>query len=303
MNTSGYRIVVGIDGSAASRAALDWAIQHARTRTDTDLALVHAWFATGTSGMLHIDDLDARRAAGQRILRDAERRARSSGETAVTVHLEHGAAATAIIDHARDADLIVVGSRSRGALGGLLLGSVSQAVVTRAAAPVAVINRTGAAEGGPIVVGVDDSTEARAALRWAAEHARRHAAPLKVVHAFQPHHLAGLLGIAKLQPDNAWRTEAARALAELVRAELGQLDGIALETVATQAGPAAGLLGAAAGASLVVLGTRGRGGAASVLLGSVSAEVLKKSRSPVVVIPPAHATPLPMATMTAEVTT
>lgn len=302
MNTSGYRVVVGIDGSAASRAALEWAMQHTEARTDAELVLVHAWLASGTSGVMHIDDLDAQRAAGQRILRDAERRARSSGRAAVAVHLEHGAAARAILDNARDTDLIVVGSRSRGALGGLLLGSVSREVVTRAASPVAVINHAWSADG-PIVVGVDDSTEARAALRWAAGHARRHGLPLKVVHAFQAHHLAGLLGIAKLQPDNAWRAEAARALVQLVREELGQLDGISLETVATQAGPAAGLLGAAAGASLVVLGTRGRGGAASVLLGSVSAEVLKKSRSPVVVIPPAHATLRPMATTTSEVTT
>jgi hypothetical protein len=73
-----------------------------------------------------------------------------------------------------------------------------------------------------VVVGVDDSDEARAALRWAAEQAPR-SARLKVVHAFQPRHLAGVFGIAKLQPDAQWRADAERWLAGIVKREVGDV--------------------------------------------------------------------------------
>jgi hypothetical protein len=75
-----------------------------------------------------------------------------------------------------------------------------------------------------VVVGVDDSEEARSALRWAAGEARLRSARLKVVHALQPHHLAGVFGFAKLQPDATWCVEARRWLAEVVREEIGDVD-------------------------------------------------------------------------------
>jgi nucleotide-binding universal stress UspA family protein len=139
---------------------------------------------------------------------------------------------------------------------------------------------------GTVVVGIDDSEEARAALRWAAEQARLRSAPLKVVHAFQPHHLAGVLGIAKLQPDAVWRTDATRWLDDVVREEIGDVVGdLELEPHAAQDGPAAAVLSAADGAALIVVGSRGRGATASALHGSVSSAVLRHAFCPVVVVP------------------
>jgi nucleotide-binding universal stress UspA family protein len=137
-----------------------------------------------------------------------------------------------------------------------------------------------------IVVGVDDSKEARSALRWAAEQARLRSAPLKVVHAFQPHHLAGVFGIAKLQPDSVWRADARRWLTDVVRKEIGDdFCDLELEPHAAQDGPAAALLAAAAGAALLVVGSRGRGATGSALHGSVSSVVLRHAPCPVVVVP------------------
>jgi nucleotide-binding universal stress UspA family protein len=136
-----------------------------------------------------------------------------------------------------------------------------------------------------VVVGVDDSDEGRAALRWAAEQSRLRSAPLKVVHAFQPNHLAGIIGFAKLQPDNEWQAQAERWLGETVKDEIGDASDLQIDLQAAQSGPAAAVLAAGDEATLIVVGSRGRGAASSTFLGSVSSAVLREARCPVVVVP------------------
>jgi nucleotide-binding universal stress UspA family protein len=290
-----YRIVVGVDGSPDARAALDWALETASVNPPARLDLVHVWSLPASDGMVGAERFDVLRGVGQRLLDEAEEHAaakRAAGHQ-VTTHLEYGAPAAGILARAEGAHLVVVGTRGRGRLRGALLGSVSRAVVTRATVPVAVVGRDAPAAVGPVLVGVDDSADARAALRWAAGHAGRRGAPLKVIHAFQPPHLAGMLGFARFQPDVAWRVEATKALARLVASELGEGAEHEVAVVAAQADPAAGLLAAAEDASLLVVGTRGRGCASSALLGSVSSQVLARARCPVVVVPVDLARPHP----------
>ena len=136
-----------------------------------------------------------------------------------------------------------------------------------------------------VVVAVDESQAARAALRWAADQAHLAGAPLKVVHAFQPHHLAGVFGIAKLQPDAEWRADAQQWLIQILKEEIGEVDDVELEAHLAPDGPAAAVLAAAAGAALIVVGSRGRGAAGSALHGSVSSAVLRHASCPVVVVP------------------
>lgn len=136
-----------------------------------------------------------------------------------------------------------------------------------------------------VVVGVDDSDEARSALRWAADQARLRSARLRVVHAFQPRHLAGVFGIARLQPDAEWRADALRWLVEVVNEEIGNVPDLELEPLPSEGGPAAAVLAAAHDAALIVVGSRGRGTAGSALLGSVSSAVLRQAPCPVVVVP------------------
>ena len=101
-----------------------------------------------------------------------------------------------------------------------------------------------------VVVAVDESQAARAALRWAADQAHLAGAPLKVVHAFQPHHLAGVFGIAKLQPDAEWRADAQQWLIGIVKEEIGDVADLELEPHVAADGPAAAVLAAAASAAL-----------------------------------------------------
>jgi nucleotide-binding universal stress UspA family protein len=288
-------IAVGVDGSVDGRAALEWAVREA-AEAGARLHLVHAWEVPPTRGIVARATVEALHAAAESLL--AEEAAHARGlvpDLTVTPQLEYGDPAAAILQSTDDADLLVVGSRGRSPATDLVLGSVSRAVVSRAMCPVAVVTRGAASrraandEPRPVVVGVDDSPEARTALRWAAGHARERGLPLRVVHAFQPRHLAGVFGIADLQPDALWRSDAKRAVARVIDEEIGDSGGISIEALTARDGPAAAVIAAAADASLVVVGSRGRGRAISVLFGSVSGAVVTDAPAPVVVVPVATA--------------
>ena len=166
---------------------------------------------------------------------------------------------------------------------------------------------------GRIVVGVDASPEARRALAWAAAEARLHQAVLQVVHAYHSKELAAryyfpsehaapgtagaVAGDASQQEitaslhDQAALQEAFHSRAEqLVAALLGELGGTVSgvqvqRTVIEDRHPAEALVKLSADADLLVVGSRGRGGFAELLLGSVSHAVVLHALCPVVVVP------------------
>lgn len=139
--TDSHRIVVGVDGSTASSAALDYACQRAERTRETVVAL-HAWRTHAPStdvwsseprdlkGLAHRQVLLAESVAGLR-----------SDHPDVVIEQEAVPVApvTCLVDASRNASLVVVGSHGLGYFGGLLLGSVSQAVLQRAECPVAVV--------------------------------------------------------------------------------------------------------------------------------------------------------------------
>jgi len=137
-----------------------------------------------------------------------------------------------------------------------------------------------------IVVGVDGSETARAALVWAYDEARRRGATVDVVHAWHVPYVGGLpYATAELHAD-VFEEDARLILDNAV----GSADatGIpAVERVLVHDSPGRALLGVAKGADLLVVGSRGRGGFTGLLLGSVSQQVVHHADCPVVVIPPA----------------
>lgn len=142
-SNGGFRIVVGVDGSEQSRAAMDWAIEESRLRKGAVQA-VTAWSfpyvsdAQGTVWDYEIFQKDA-----QAILEAELERVKDQG-VPITGKIVEGNPAAALIDASRDADLVAVGSRGHGGFTGMLLGSVSHQTIHHAHCPVLVIREPAA---------------------------------------------------------------------------------------------------------------------------------------------------------------
>ena len=138
-------IVVGVDGSPGAAMALDWAIGEARIRRDR-LVLVHAWHVpasvSASEALMATADWTVLEEAARQVLHGSAARVLDQGpELAVEVEeiLVQDQAARALLRLAKGADLLVMGTRGRGGFAGLLLGSVSHALLHRAHCPLAVV--------------------------------------------------------------------------------------------------------------------------------------------------------------------
>jgi nucleotide-binding universal stress UspA family protein len=134
------RIAVGVDGSAPSMEALEWAMEEAALGGG-ELVLVHAWSYRYDVPATDAADAseDARRRAQAELDSMLESvRARAAGFT-VRGHLVEDAPAAALLDEGDEADLLVVGSRGRGGLRAMLFGSVAHAVTEHATCPTVVL--------------------------------------------------------------------------------------------------------------------------------------------------------------------
>lgn len=139
------RIVVGVDGSQGARAALEWALAEARLRSDT-VEVVHARHApphmipgpyAGPTAASE-ESIDRTREQAERLLEHEVRAVDTHGVEIESI-APTGSAANSLLDVAKGADLLVVGTRGRGGFTGLLLGSVSQQVSHHAPCPVVVV--------------------------------------------------------------------------------------------------------------------------------------------------------------------
>jgi len=134
------RIVVGVDGSPSSGAALRWAVRQADL-TGAHVHAVIAWSIPVTYGPMPVPRLWTDWSGIARSTLEESLRA-TLGDRAGDVKAEvvEGGAALVLLEAARDADLVVVGSRGHGGFVGLLLGSVAQHVTTHARCPVVVVH-------------------------------------------------------------------------------------------------------------------------------------------------------------------
>lgn len=283
-------IVVGVDGSEAASAALDWAIDEA-ARTGRSLQLVSAYSMpmTGATPMAVPVELDVAKGM-QEIVDEAAAHVRDVAPAVpvtTTVRMAH--ASVAILDAASDAGLVVVGSRGHRPLRGALLGSTALYVATHAPCPTVVVRDLGArvvAEPRRIVVGADGSPTSQEAVAFAFAQADARGCELTVVYAWWfDLSSGGLADVTTTTVESAEEHQHA-LLAEQVAGFAERYPDVVVHLSVLRDDPAEALARLSLGAELVVVGSRGRGGFRSLLLGSVSQRVLQTAKCPVVVVRP-----------------
>jgi nucleotide-binding universal stress UspA family protein len=282
------RVVVGIDGSGGGDDALAWAIDWAQ-RSAGEVVAVFAvgllWNSrSGRPVPSHAHRDEIRERFESEWLAPLDR----SGVRARKL-LRDGPAASVLLAAAAevDADLVVVGKRGSGPFEAAMLGSSALQVAEHAACPVLIVPDGHAPEQvASVVVGVDGSAPAESALRWAVELAGLVGAPLTVAHALDES-FASLGTIAEGEAGGGGDDPAiAEAVDELRSWCAPVLDaGVEVALVVERGDAATQLvrLSQPTG-TVVVVGSRGRGGFDELRLGSVSNRVVHHARSPVAVV-------------------
>ena len=275
------RVVVGVDESEGSSAALRWAAREAELRNTTVLAVL-AWSyldqhpgAGGFDPAFTSDDAAAALDARVTAALPAER------ARLVHRHVVCDLPARALLEASAGQEMLVIGARGLGGFTGLLVGSVSQHCLHAATVPTVVVRNLHDHPGsGSIVAGVDGSDDSGRALAWAVDEARRRGCPLTVVHGYE------LPLRSHLSPRFSPEAMAAAAAA-LVDTMTRGVDGAGLDVTTTTSptGPAQALIDASRDADLLVVGSRGRGAVRRLLLGSVATQVVHHAPCTVAVIP------------------
>ena len=303
---TGPRVLVGIDGSAGARAALVQAWRTAARRSAIlDVVSVYpalpSWFGGPPPPQPGDEavrvDTDARaRAFVDEVGKDpAVVDIVGAADVPVRIRALPGTPAEALVDASGDADLLVVGSRGRGAVRSAVLGSVALHCVTHARSPVEVVHRVPAAAASGVVVGVDGSVDSRAALHTAIVEAARTASPVRVVAAYEVGSIWSDMYAVTAPTKQRLAAELQRNLdSEVagVREEIPAEVAARVPAITTEAveGPPSDLLVAASeGAELLVVASRGHGALRGLLLGSVALRCVVHGRCPVLVVrPPRH---------------
>ncbi|KAB1910457.1 universal stress protein [Micromonospora sp. AMSO31t] len=284
-------VVVGVDGSSTSLTAAEHAARAAVARS-RPLRLVHGYLhPLGYGVPLNPYDLGvpAPTEEAQKMLEQVatELVDRHPGLRAEVRQVAGGPGA-ALIEESRRAELVVVGSRGVGGFAGLLLGSVSNQVAQHGHCPVLVVRpaEQPIPVRGPVLVGMDGSESAGYAVRLAADEAVRRDADLVLVHVRTPERGA-VAPDAAAEATAAAQAESAELLAGAaarIRTDHPVLS--VAERPMRGESPEQALIEASGEAALVVVGSRGRGGFAGLLLGSVSQALVQHAHCPVLVAHP-----------------
>lgn len=286
-------VVVGVDGSDPALNAVDWAAAEARRR-GIGLRLVACFSVPfyGEPGLIGTYAIESQVGAIKRehegFIRTAVDRALAvSPGLAIESVVTLGSPAVTLPNSVESDGVLVVGSVGRTGRLAELLGSVATAVVHHASVPVVVVPSKYSRKDksmSKIVVGTDGSAPALEAMQWAYDEARLAKADLVVVHGweypYQDGSSAGSSVRERMKQDAA--AELDRAVSSILTRSAA--DGVTVRTALVEKLPAQALIDESADADLVVVGSRGRGGLTSMLLGSVSRAVVQHATCPIAVI-------------------
>jgi nucleotide-binding universal stress UspA family protein len=287
-------IVAGVDGSPDGLAAAHYAASLAQRRGAPLLlisvfeTLFYGYGPLMVAASYAVADEQLRKAAEESLEAIATEIRAAYPSLTVEAQLRHGLVASILIAESQEALATVVGSRGMGGFEGLLLGSVSSQVAAHAHGPVVVV-RPAANPDGPILVGYDGSEAARAALGYAVDEALAQGKRLVAANVYWEEPW-GLHHKPTADPHATALHKAEELIAEGLEDHLEAHPELQAETRTIHSlNEEFGMTEEAANASLVVVGCRGRGGFAGLLLGSVSQALVHHAACPVVVIhPTAH---------------
>ncbi|MDF9749290.1 universal stress protein [Arthrobacter sp. ES3-54] len=275
-------IVVGFNGSAGSDAALTWALARA-ARDKLPVIVVHAVDDRWMSPDFQYHEII--RESGMELLQQARESASGRApDVEVDIQLRHGSGGSVLRDVSKEAAIVVVGGHDKRWLDGGSMTDRALQVVSASECPVAVIPaKQGTGERG-VVVGVDGSAESLQAVAFAAAEADLGGDELTVVLAFK----SPARWVEKKLPSSGLAESMVEedriVLAESV-AGLGEKypDLIIQQRLETDTEPANALVNIAAGARLLVIGSRGRGAFSRTVLGSTAHAVLLQVPCPTIV--------------------
>ncbi|WP_431768052.1 universal stress protein [Mycobacterium mantenii] len=286
--TVNHGILVCVDGSAASDAAVAWATREAIMRglPITVMHVVAPVVVGWPVGQLYADMPEWQRESAQQVVDQACKTvtANLNGAKQPEIRTEtiYSSVVPTLIEASRDASIIVAGSQGLGALGRLLLGSVTARLLHHAHCPVAVIHSDAdvtPAANAPVLVGIDGSPASEAAVSLAFDEASRRGVDLVALHAWSDVGVFPMLGMD-------WRdseAEGQEILAERLAGWHDQYPDVCVKRLVVCDKPARWLLAEAEDSQLVIIGSHGRGGFAGMLLGSVSSLVAQSAMVPVIV--------------------
>ncbi|CAM5618380.1 universal stress protein [Streptomyces tanashiensis] len=284
-------IVAGVDGSPESLAAADWAAREALHR-GLPLRLAHAWRWEPLDLPLLQDPEDQQRAA-HAVLREAEATiAERHPGLALTAEVLPDTPVAALLGTEDRAELLVIGSRGRGAVTGFLLGSYGQQIIAAATRPVVAVRSRDGGQAEPpagyVLVGQLGSPEdSAAALGVAFETAAARGAAVRAVRAWSLPPLYAYSPASMRLADEAGGLVPyeEKALREALAPWRERYPDVPVVEHVELGSAGQVLLSASGGAQLLVVGRRARRGAVGPRIGSVAHAALHLAPCPVAVVP------------------
>lgn len=295
------RILVGVDNSEGSRQALAWAIEDAAFR-GAAVEAVAVWRGADSPDMslefrsfpsIGGHDRAVAERTAQLLAQAVSESASAHPQVTIETTVVEGDPTEVLCRRAEQADLLVVGSRGHGGFGELLLGSVASKCAHHSPRPLVIVPRVAVgleeprSDGGLVIVGIDASKGSLRALRWAIDEAVARGWRIQAATVWTRTHS---YGAESDWPGGYWPAD--NVIEELARSRLttaiegavGAEPVVKVEPLVLEGDPGERLCAVAAGADLLVVGSRGHGTLSGLLLGSVSDKCARHSPRPVAII-------------------
>ena len=280
-------VVVGVDGSSASDAAVRWAAREAMMRV-APIKLINVVAPTLASSAMAPNHTitQGEELRARQILKEAGRIVEQlAGEKRPDIHTQrqYAGVVPTLVEASNDAQMVVVGS-SRRAFGRGMLGPVIAGLLHHANCAVTVVPDPESAQheigDAPVLVGIDGSTASEGAAAVAFDQASRRGVPLLALLAWSDVGVFPILGMDL----RTYRDKAAELLSERLAGWRECYPDVQVQSRLVCDVPDRWLVDESRNAQLVVLGSGGRGGYAGMHLGSVTSTVVRSAHVPVIVV-------------------